>query len=94
MFVVIVEFTIKPGFTDEFRERVKRQAEDSLRLEADCHRFDVCIDLEREDFVLLYELYSDRDAFDTHLVSSHFIDFDATVCDWISDKRVAIYSLI
>jgi autoinducer 2-degrading protein len=94
MFVVIVEFTIKPGFIDELRERVKRQAEDSLRLEADCHRFDACIDFERADFLLLYELYSDRAAFDTHLVSSHFIDFDATVRDWISDKRVASYSLI
>ncbi len=94
MFVVIVEFTLKPGFTDKFRERVMRQAEDSLQLEADCHRFDVCIDPERVDFVLLYELYSDRVAFDIHLASSHFIDFDAAIRDWISDKRVACYSLI
>jgi autoinducer 2-degrading protein len=94
MFVVIVEFTLKPGFAGDFRERVKRQAEDSLQLEADCHRFDVCIDPERENFVLLYELYSDRAAFDTHLASSHFIDFDATVRAWISAKRVASFSLI
>lgn len=94
MFVVIVEFTLKPGYAGDFRVRVKRQAEDSMRLEAQCHRFDVCIDREREDVVLLYELYGDRNAFDTHLVSSHFIDFDATVRDWISDKRVASYSLI
>ena len=94
MFAVIVEFTLRPGFADRFRERVRRQAEDSLRLESGCHRFDVCIDPQREDFVLLYELYSGRAAFDAHLASAHFADFDAAVRDWISDKRVLTLSRI
>jgi quinol monooxygenase YgiN len=33
-------------------------------------------------------VYSDQGAFDAHLASSHFIDFDVTVRDWIIGKRV------
>ena len=88
MYVVIVEFTVKIEYVDEFRDRVRQQAEDSLQREAECHVFDVCIDPERPDFVLLYEVYSDSAAFDAHLGAAHFIDFDATVGGWVSDKKV------
>jgi len=94
MYVVIVEFNIKPGFVVSFRERVRQQARDSLAGEPGCHLFDVCIDPDRADFVLLYEVYSDRDAFDTHLASAHFSGFDATVRDWVADKRVACFERI
>jgi autoinducer 2-degrading protein len=94
MYVVIVEFTIRAEFALRFRDRVRRQARDSLELEAECHVFDVCVDPGREDFVLLYEVYSDRDAFDTHLASTHFIDFDKTVRAWICDKQVASFERI
>ena len=89
MYVVIVEFTIRAEFVLRFRDRVQQQARDSLEGEPECRVFDVCVDPQRVDFVLLYEVYSDRNAFEAHLASSHFIDFDETVHDWISDKQVA-----
>jgi len=92
MYAVIVEFTLNPGFSMAFRDRVRRQAAESLALEPYCHVFDVCIDPQREDSVLLYELYSDRAAFDAHLASAHFRDFDADVSDWVSARRVRTYS--
>lgn len=94
MFVVIVEFTLHAGYVEAFRERVGQQAADSLELEPDCHVFDVCIDPDREDRVLLYEVYADRAAFDAHLASAHFEAFDAAVKPWFSDKRVAFYERI
>lgn len=51
----------------------------SLKLEADCHVFDVCVDTERENFVLLYEVYTDRGAFEVHLGTRYFLDFDTRV---------------
>ena len=94
MYVVIVEFALREGFTEQFRERVKLQAQDSLQSETSCHVFDVCIDPARTDFVLLYEVYSDRAAFEAHLHSSHFIDFDKRVRDWILGKRFFCYQRI
>ena len=94
MYVVLVEFTAHPQHASAFRERVRQQASDSLRLEADCHVFDVCIDPERENFVLLYEVYTDRESFDAHLGAQHFLDFDTTVKHWISDKKVSVFDQI
>jgi len=94
MYVVVVEFTIKPEFAGRFRERVRQQARDSLELESECHVFDVCIDPARDEFVLLYEVYSEREAFDAHLESTHFIDFDHKVRDWVESKQVAGYARI
>ena len=56
MYVVIVEFTIRPEHAAAFKQRVIQQAEDSLAREAGCHVFDVCLDPARENFVLLYEV--------------------------------------
>jgi quinol monooxygenase YgiN len=94
MYVVIVEFSVKPGLAVSFIERVRQQARDSFDGEPDCHVFDVCTDPDRANFVLLYEVYSDRSAFAAHLASAHFSDFDATVRDWIVDKRLACFERI
>jgi quinol monooxygenase YgiN len=94
MYVVVVEFTIKPEFAGRFRERVQQQARDSLELESECHVFDVCIDPAQDEFVLLYEVYSERGAFEAHLESAHFIDFDNRVRDWVESKQVACYARI
>ncbi len=90
MYVVLVEFTTHAERFEIFLERVRQQARDSLGLETGCHVFDVCISAERDNYVLLYEVYTDRAAFDTHLASAHFHDFDATVRNWISDKKVTL----
>jgi autoinducer 2-degrading protein len=94
MYVVVVEFTIKPEFAGRFRERVQQQARDSLERESECHVFDVCIDPAQDEFVLLYEVYSERGAFDAHLESAHFSDFDNSVRDWVESKQVACYARI
>ena len=88
MFVVLVEFETRDGYSDRFRERVRRQAQDSLSLEPDCEIFDVCIDPADPSRVLLYEVYRDAAAFDRHLQSDHFLDFDRSVRDWIEAKSI------
>jgi quinol monooxygenase YgiN len=89
MYVVIVEFTIRCEHAAAFKRRVIQQANDSLQLETDCHVFDVCFDPERENYVLLYEVYTDKAAFDAHLAAPHFLDFDATVRPWVSDRKLS-----
>jgi autoinducer 2-degrading protein len=94
MYVVLVEFTVHPQHASEFRNRVQQQASDSLNLEVDCHVFDVCLDPNRENFFLLYEVYTDRRAFETHLSAQHFLDFDLAVKNWVSDKKVSVFERI
>ncbi len=94
MHVVVVEFELNPEHAAAFRARVARQAADSLEREPGCHVFDVCIDPARDDFVLLYEVYGDHAAFDAHLQSAHFADFDRAVADWVAEKRVRAFERV
>ena len=91
MFVVVVEFTVQTEFIDRFLERVMQQARDSLKLEVDCHVFDVCICTKRENLVFLYEIYSDKTAFDAHLASAHFREFSNTVQEWVGDRQLSTF---
>lgn len=89
MFAVCVTFTLKLTQFDVFMPLVKAQARNSLDLEPGCHRFDVCA---KGDTIFLYELYDDADAFDAHLATTHFKEFDAIVAGMIATKSVETYT--
>ena len=88
MYVVTVEFEIHSDHIDAFREQMFMQAKNSLDFEEECRQFDVCFDPEDKAKCFLYEKYDDRSAFDAHLASQHFKQFDKTVCDWLKSKTV------
>ncbi|MEH6548150.1 MAG: putative quinol monooxygenase [Sneathiella sp.] len=88
MYVVLVEFEIESDHFNAFKIRVLRQAKDSLALETECHIFDVCVDTDADNHIVLYEHYSNRAAFEHHLDSDHFKDFDSEVTPWILSKSV------
>ena len=92
MLLVAVTFEIRPERAEAFRDRVGRQATDSLE-EPGCRRFDVWCDTGDCSRVFLFEIYDDRAAFDAHLASAHFRDFDATVTPWIRDRRAELWTL-
>ena len=92
MFVVTVWFEVHPEHADSFRERVLIQASNSLEREPACRQFDVSFDPADAARCFLYERYDDRKAFDVHLASEHFKQFDATVTPWIKSKKVEIWT--
>ena len=92
MYVVTVLFEIIAEHAEAFREGVLQNAAASLAHEAGCHRFDACFS-EDGQRCFLYELYTDRAAFDEHIESSHFMEFNATSAGMVSDKKLATYLL-
>ena len=90
--VVTVAFAIQSGFAESFLERLATQAADSLR-EPGCLQFDVCVDPADPHRVFLYEVYESREAFDAHLASAHFTEFDAATRQWVSSKHVGQWRL-
>lgn len=91
MFAVVVTFQIKDGAVAAFLPAMTQNARTSLAEETGCHRFDICTDSTRPNEVFLYELYTDRAAFDAHLDSPHFKLFDRHVADMIASKDVRTY---
>ena len=92
MHVVCVTFDIRPGRVDEFLPLMQAQARNSLDLEPECHRFDICVSDDRQS-IFLYELYTDAEAFATHLASQHFIEFDAATAGFVASKQVRFFEL-
>jgi (4S)-4-hydroxy-5-phosphonooxypentane-2,3-dione isomerase len=92
MFVVTVFFEISPQFAEEFRPAILKNAALSLTEEPGCHRFDVCF--SKDSFkCFLYELYTDEEAFNHHLTTAHFRDFNQMSGPWVINKRLETYLL-
>ena len=94
MYVVTVEFLIHPEHTDSFKTLVLQQAENSLSKERDCHIFDVCQHHSETNRFYLYEIYSNEDAFQEHLKTDHFKNFDLACKDMLASKTVQVFNKI
>jgi (4S)-4-hydroxy-5-phosphonooxypentane-2,3-dione isomerase len=92
-FAITVTFELVPGHRDRFLELVRENAATSLRAEPGCRRFDVLIP-EREDAVFLYEIYTDRAAFDAHLASDHFKAFNEATTRMVAAKTITPFALL
>ena len=91
MYVVTVEFIVRPEHVDAFHEAMLAQARHSLERESECDQFDVCVDPTDDRRVFLYKVYIDPEAFGVHLESEHFKSFDTTVRGWVESKDVRTF---
>ena len=94
MFVVTVDFVIKKAFAKDFSKAILIQAGNSLHREAECHRFDVCVDHEDSCRIFLYEIYSSAAAFQDHLKTDHYREFNSLVKPWVEKKTVRTWKNI
>jgi quinol monooxygenase YgiN len=71
MFGIFATIKIKPDQRDGFLGTIKETAFRSVSDEPGCLRFDVFQDLADENRYILYEVYTDEEAFKEHLSTSH-----------------------
>lgn len=93
-YAVVVTFMVKPKALADFMQLMHANAQASLSLEEGCLQFDVATDPDRVDEVFLYEIYTNRAAFDLHLASPHFKTFDAAVSTMIASKEIRTYAQV
>ncbi len=94
MYVVTVDFLVKPAHLPAFREEMLKNARASLDLEPGCHQFDVTVSESNPAHIFLYEIYGDAAAFHAHLETPHFKQFSATVTDWVESKQANFFLLL
>ncbi len=90
MYVVSVTFDIFPDRMDEFMPLMLSNAATSRVDEPGCRQFDVCRN-GTDPRVFLYEVYDNADAFQQHLETSHFKEFDKAAASMIQHKTVAVF---
>lgn len=88
MFIVTVDFLIKPEHLANFMVSMLANAKASLQLEEACLQFDVCVDKEDDCRIFLYEVYRRVQDFDFHLKTNHFLQFAANSAEQVSSKTV------
>ena len=91
MYVVAVDFNIYPEQVEAFMPLMMAQARNSLANEPGCHVFDVCQGQEAPEKIFLYEVYDDRAAFEAHLASDHYRNFDSAVTRMVDEKNVSFF---
>ena len=93
-FLITVDFYLLPGALDPFIALIKENARKSLAEEPGCQRFDVLVQRGVPDHILLYEIYKNRAAFEVHLKSRHFAEFNAASAPYVKDKKVVEYEYV
>lgn len=93
-FTILVRFRIASGRMPAFLPLMLENAQASRRDEPGCERFDVLERHDDRDTILLYEIYTDRAAFDAHCASPHFKRFDAATKDMVAEKEVTVLDLL
>jgi quinol monooxygenase YgiN len=88
MFVIVAKFRIAPDQREAFGALIDRQARNSVELEPGCRYFDVCQDEADPNLFLLYEIYTDAKAFDTHRTYPHYKEFQAAIAGMVTDRQV------
>jgi len=86
--VIYVDFTVKQGAVERFRELILANARDSLRDEPGCRRFDVLVSAEEPRRIVLYEIYEDAAAFDFHITTPHYKVFAAAAEGLLETRSV------
>jgi len=95
MFVITAEFRLKPDMLNAFMPLMLMQAEKSLANEPGCLVFDVCVEQnDDDDIILLYEVYQDEAAFNFHMETTHYLAFSETISDLVADKSVRRFDCV
>lgn len=82
-FVLIVHLVIKPEHIDSFIGLARQHAERTVRLEPDCHRFEIIQSTEDRCKVTHYEVFETEAAFQAHTQMPHTLSFGSTIQPWI-----------
>lgn len=93
-FAVVVDFLLKHGARESFRELVDANANASVRNEVGCRRFDVTQVRGEPDRILLYEIYDSEAAFDDHCRTAHFDEFNTRSAPFVERKVVTLCDLV
>jgi (4S)-4-hydroxy-5-phosphonooxypentane-2,3-dione isomerase len=93
MFIVTVDFRIKPEHRHNFLQQMTANAKASIANESGCNQFDVCVSAQDPCHIFLYEVYQSSADFDLHLKTAHFLAFNAATLDYIENKTVRSFNL-
>jgi len=86
MFVLQVNIRIKAESIDAFMRKLDENAREA-RKEAGCMQFEVLVDPKDKASVMLYEVYQDEAAFESHQQTPHFKKYVAEAVPLLASRE-------
>jgi len=90
-FVLVVNIRIKPENVDAFMKRLNENAA-AARKEPGCRQFDVLVDPKDKTKVMLYEVYNDEKAFESHQQTPHFKKYVAEAVPLLASRERQVFT--
>ncbi|MBV9359787.1 MAG: antibiotic biosynthesis monooxygenase [Betaproteobacteria bacterium] len=85
-FALQVLIRIKPENVEPFMQKLMDNAS-AARKEPGCRTFDVLVDPQDRTKVMLYEVYADEKAFETHQATAHFKKYLAEAVPLLASRE-------
>ena len=92
--VLWVELATVAGQKANYIARAGQHREAVLANEPGCQRFDVVVPDETEDMVMLYEIYTDEQAFKTHTETPYMKQYREDTAPMITQRKITRCTLV
>jgi quinol monooxygenase YgiN len=89
-FVLQVSIRIKPENVDAFMKKLDENARNA-RKEPGCKQLEVLVDPKDGTKIMLYEVYNDEAAFETHQQTPHFKKYVAEAVPLLADRARTVW---
>lgn len=86
MYSIFVTINVKPEHIEAFKKASLGDSKGSVRDEPGCFRFDIHQDKGISSRFYLHEVYRDKDAFNAHLETPHFLLWKKTVASFFDGE--------
>ena len=92
-FVLQVAIRIKPENVDAFMKKLDENARNA-RKEPGCKQFEVLVDPNDRTKIMLYEVYNDEAAFETHQQTPHFKKYLAEAVPLLASRERQVFTRV
>ena len=91
---VIAQVDIDPAHKEAFDARARRHSADSQANEEGCLMFQVNTAEDDPNRYVMYEIYVDKDAIDTHMKSAHMKAFRSDTADMVKNRVITFLNVV
>ncbi len=88
--VLIAELALFPGQLDAYLDRGLRHRAIVLEQEVHCRQFDILVNNEKENSVILYEVYDDMAALEHHRQTAHMAAYQEDTKPMVKARNLTI----
>ena len=93
-FTLIVNLEIKPDQVEQFMNKALENAAASRTTEPGCRQFDVLVDPDDPTKIAFYEVYDNKQAFESHLETAHFKKYFENAVPLLANRERTFFSRV